>query len=109
MKKNKLANHEPTEIRRFWNQEASEKLKGRTIVKVEYMSEELVEDLGWYKIPVIMTLDNGWRIYPQMDDEGNDGGALFIEHTGETETHPSYPGEVFLKSSTMPNLTPSRQ
>ena len=106
---NKLKSIEPNEIRRYWNQEASDKLKGRTIVKVEYMSDELANHLDWYKIPIVMTLDNGWRIYPQCDDEGNDGGALFIEHTGETETHPSFPNEVFLKSSVMPNLTPNRQ
>ena len=32
---NKLKSIEPNEIRRYWNQEASDKLKGRTIVKVE--------------------------------------------------------------------------
>jgi hypothetical protein len=62
---------------RGWNRAATEKLVGRTIVKAEYMDEDEQRAHGWHSRPVILYLDNGSRIYPSQDDEGNDGGSLF--------------------------------
>ena len=52
-------------------------LVGSKIIKVDYMTDEECEKLGWYKRPIQIHLDNGAVLLPQADDEGNDGGALF--------------------------------
>lgn len=75
MKKETLPPQATTEDR--WNKAARELLQGRTIVKVGYMSEEEAEAMGWSARPIVIELDNGLLLYPSMDDEGNDGGALF--------------------------------
>ena len=50
---------------------------GRTITNIERMSEsEALNNYGWSKRPVIITLDNGVQLDPMADDEGNDGGAI---------------------------------
>ena len=68
-------------IKNYWTEKATKNLKGATIMKVEYMSSKELEDNMWYKSPVclLMQRPNGTKfwIYPSMDDEGNDGGALF--------------------------------
>ena len=89
-----------------WNKVASDLLLGRKIVKVEYLSsKECNESFGWYKRPITFTLDDGKVVVAQMDDEGNDGGVLLVECTGETETHPNYPGQKFLKTEVLPVLS----
>ena len=42
------------------------------------MSKKDAEELGWYKRPLMLMLENGTWIIPQQDDEGNDGGALWL-------------------------------
>ena len=32
--------------------------------------------MGWYKRPLLITLDDGKVIFPMADDEGNNGGAM---------------------------------
>jgi len=68
-------------VRQHWTKKAKDNLVGCKIVKVEYMPEKEVDDMMWYKSPLCMLLQrpNGTQfwIYPSMDDEGNDGGALF--------------------------------
>jgi hypothetical protein len=32
----------------------------------------------WYNRPLCILLDDGTWIIPQSDDEGNDGGALYV-------------------------------
>tara|TARA_B110000263_G_C14994361_1_gene367458 strand:- start:151 stop:384 length:234 start_codon:yes stop_codon:yes gene_type:complete len=59
-----------------WNKRAKA-LEGRKIIKVEYMSEEEANDIGWTDRPVCIGLDDGSWIYPSMDDEGNNAGSLF--------------------------------
>ena len=60
-------------------------LIGSKIIKVDYMSNEEAEEIGWYKRPIQIHLDNGAILSPQADDEGNDGGALFtgVQYKGE--------------------------
>ena len=48
---------------------------GKKIVKVQYMTKKNAGDLG-YQRPLMLKLDDGSLIFPQADDEGNDGGAL---------------------------------
>jgi hypothetical protein len=71
-----------------WIAKAEKLLLGRTIVKIEWMSSEETEDTGWYKRPVCLQLDDKSWIFPVMDDEGNDGGALNYYKAGKTEVLP---------------------
>ncbi len=68
-------------IKNYWTNTAKKNLVGATIVKVEYMPKQELEDMMWYKSPICLCMKrpNGtlFWIYPSMDDEGNDGGALF--------------------------------
>jgi hypothetical protein len=64
-------------IDKKWTDYAEKHLVGRTIAQVRYMSEEETKDMGWYKRPLVISLDDGTMLFPSMDDEGNDGGALF--------------------------------
>jgi len=92
-------------IEKKWTKVASDILVGRTITKVEYLDlEDTKSVFGWYKRPITFTLDDGKVVVAQMDDEGNDGGVLLVEFTGETTTHPSYPGQKFLKTEVLPVL-----
>tara|TARA_R110002074_G_scaffold64529_2_gene154061 strand:- start:1241 stop:1489 length:249 start_codon:yes stop_codon:yes gene_type:complete len=60
-----------------WEKDVRKLLLNRTIVKVRYLTDEEVEDLGWYAKAIVLHLDDGTLIYPSRDDEGNDAGALF--------------------------------
>lgn len=64
-----------------WNKIAAELLQGRTIKAVGYMSAEEAESAGFESRPVAIELDNGVVLFPQMDDEGNDAGALVCYNT----------------------------
>ena len=76
-------------IEKKWTDGIEEKLVGKKIVKVEYLSNESAESFHWYKRPIILFLDDGSEIIPSMDDEGNDGGALFfLDKIGDWHTFP---------------------
>jgi len=49
----------------------------RTVVDVRYLTEEEMGGLGWTKSAVVVIFNDGTMLYPSMDDEGNNGGALF--------------------------------
>ena len=73
-----------------WQKQAEKLLKGRTIIQIQWMTKENAEDIGWYKRPLLMVLDNGTIIHAQADDEGNDGGALYIQKGKESTTLPVF-------------------
>ena len=60
----------------YWTDKISKNLVGKTITKVEYVSEEETEKTGWYKRPIAIQLNDGNWLVPMADDEGNDGGAI---------------------------------
>tara|TARA_B100000575_G_C23011636_1_gene582737 strand:- start:779 stop:1024 length:246 start_codon:yes stop_codon:yes gene_type:complete len=60
-----------------WTKYASDKLVGKTIKLVRYLSEKEAESLGWYSRPLVIEFTDNSIIFPSKDDEGNDGGALF--------------------------------
>jgi len=60
----------------YWHKKAEKVLVGRKIVKVSYLTDKERDTLMWNKSPIVMELDDGTLLIPQMDDEGNDGGAL---------------------------------
>jgi hypothetical protein len=66
------------DVKAFWNKKAKEVLLGKTIVSVNYMTQEDADDMGWNKRPVVFKLSGGTICYLSCDDEGNDGGAMFL-------------------------------
>ena len=65
-----------TEIKVKWQNIAHKKLVSKTIMRVRYMDDEEMEVMGWYKRPIVIELSDNSLLIPQMDDEGNDGGAM---------------------------------
>ena len=63
-------------ITEFWNKRAKT-LVGKTIKEVRYMTDEEADQCMWYKKPIVIIFTDGTYIYPMMDDEGNDGGAIY--------------------------------
>lgn len=61
------------------NEKFQKLLTGKTISRCSYMTEENAKDFGWYKRPLIIEFTDGSMLIPQMDDEGNDGGAVIYE------------------------------
>jgi len=79
-------------IEKPWNEYAKQHLLGRTIKAVRYLTPEEMDDLGWRSRSVAMFLDDGTIVWPSMDDEGNNAGALFGEKKGGEElTFPVIP------------------
>ena len=64
-------------LKTLWGAEAAKILEGRTIVRARYMTKKEVEELGFRRAGILLMLDDGTFIFPSMDDEGNDSGALF--------------------------------
>jgi hypothetical protein len=69
-----------------WTSEAKKVLLKRTIVDVRYLTDEEMEDMGWYSRPLALFLDNGEHLIISADDEGNDGGAIFYGTNGVLPT-----------------------
>tara|TARA_R100000988_G_scaffold103400_1_gene82169 strand:+ start:508 stop:762 length:255 start_codon:yes stop_codon:yes gene_type:complete len=73
-------------VEKHWTDLAKKHLIGCQVIKVEYMKPKEVEDWMWYKAPLclLMSKPNGEQfwMFPSMDDEGNDGGALFTTIEG---------------------------
>ena len=54
-------------------------LIGRKITYIRWMTTKETEQLGYIGAsPVIIKLDDGTLLIPQMEDEGNDGGAVLV-------------------------------
>ena len=91
------------ELNERWEATANKILLNRKIVKIKWLTEDQAEqEFGWRKRPVMLILDDGTEIVPQMDDEGNDGGALLWINPKETVESKHYPGEKFTKTEVLP-------
>ena len=73
---------------KMWNKTANKLLLGKKIIKVEYMDSEEADKSMWYSRPVRIILDDGTNILPMSDDEGNDGGALWLGNKDGEEVLP---------------------
>ena len=62
----------------FQHNKRFEHLVGKTIKRVRYMKPEEAEHFMWSSRPLIIEFTDGTFMFPQCDDEGNDGGALFF-------------------------------
>jgi len=54
-------------------------LKGKTIKEVTWLGDKDMENLMWYKRPVIIHFTDGTILIHQSDDEGNDGGSMYYQ------------------------------
>lgn len=75
-------------IQNRWTEIAEKRVLGKQIVAVEYMSDQEADNIGWYKRPVAFKLNDGSWLYPQADDEGNDGGAIVYINKEDSEVFP---------------------
>ena len=71
-----------------WNKQAKKVLLGKKIVQVKYVDTKEANSYMWNNRPISFTLDDGTRLIVQMDDEGNDGGALYYQKGDKGETLP---------------------
>ena len=65
------------DLKKIWSRHAAKLLKGRRIVDVRYMTAKEQVDIDFRRASIVLILDNGHAIFPSMDDEGNDAGAMF--------------------------------
>lgn len=65
------------ELEKRWTDEANKQLKGKTIARVRYLTEDEMEDNMWYRRGVVIIFTDGSLCYPVADDEGNDSGVIF--------------------------------
>ena len=56
-------------------------LVGLKIDGVRYLTKAETDASAWYSSPIAMELSDGSALIPQSDDEGNDGGALWIANS----------------------------
>ena len=69
--------------RKYWNEKGQSILQGATIKYVRYFTKKESDDMMWYSQPIALLLKKGKKefwVYPSADDEGNDGGALFMNN-----------------------------
>lgn len=78
-----MANAQVKDTNKFWTDKAKLVLLGRKIVEVRYLTDEEMEDIGWYKRPLAFHLDDGTICFLSCDDEGNDGGVMFYQKDGD--------------------------
>lgn len=60
-----------------WERRASEKLVGKRVKGVRYLTKGEVEALGWCASALVLEFEDGTLLFPSRDDEGNGAGALF--------------------------------
>tara|TARA_Y100000592_G_C5194609_1_gene187710 strand:- start:64 stop:267 length:204 start_codon:yes stop_codon:yes gene_type:complete len=60
-------------------------IQGRTIETVRPMTPDEQDVEGWSRPAIVIVLDDGTKIYPSRDQEGNGPGAIFgVSAAGET-------------------------
>ena len=77
-----------SKLNKEWTTHAERALLNKRIIKVEYMSKKEANHYDWFHRPVTFILDDGTRVIPQADDEGNTGGALWFGTKDEESLMP---------------------
>jgi hypothetical protein len=62
-------------LRGYWLQYAVERLKGRKLRSLHEVVTATKEAHGWFRPVTVIILDDGSKIYPSVDPEGNAPGA----------------------------------
>lgn len=55
-------------------------LVAKKISSVRYMTQEEADAFMWDKRPLVIRFTDGSFLVPQMDDEGNNGGAMYFQN-----------------------------
>lgn len=61
------------------NERQEKLLKGKTVKQVRYLTDEEMKAMMWDKRPIAIQFDDGTVIVPMQDDEGNEGGSIYIQ------------------------------
>ena len=75
-------------VREKWTRFAKEKLVGRVVVGVRYLTLEEQQGMGWRSNALVIEFDDGSVIVPMSDDEGNNAGALLGVNEDKDYTFP---------------------
>lgn len=65
------------DLAKKWADKAAKHLVGKTISNVRYLTDDELQDLGWYHRSLVIFFNDNSYIFSSADDEGNDAGALF--------------------------------
>jgi len=65
-----------------WGMECTKKLNGKTIKTCRYMTDAEMQKMGWCQCPLLIIFTDGTVMYASIDNEGNDGGAIFTNIKG---------------------------
>jgi hypothetical protein len=65
-----------------WEDRCSAILVGKTIKYVRYQYTTEMKDMGWSKKSLIIFFTDGSYIFPAMDDEANNAGAILTSFKG---------------------------
>jgi len=72
--------NEEIQLDNMWVNKIKKNLLNKKIIDVRVMSISETKNLGWDYRSIVITLDDGEMIYPSMDDEGNEAGAIFTTY-----------------------------
>lgn len=71
-----MTDETPEQCEERWTNDILKNLKGKKIVDARYMTHDEADNSGFRRRPIILIFNDGTAIYPMMDDEGNDAGAI---------------------------------
>jgi len=63
-----------------WKKAVADKLVGKAIRSVSFMTQAEADEWGWHKRPLQINLSDGHQLLISQDDEGNDGGSVFTTY-----------------------------
>jgi hypothetical protein len=62
-----------------WTEKARKQFLGKTIVAVNYMTDENAKQMDWWERPLLLKLSDGTVIYASCDPECNGPGTLLVD------------------------------
>jgi len=64
------------DLRKNWTERATKEFKGKKVKSIEWLTKDEVKQSGWFHAAPVIMFEDGSYMVAQMDDEGNDAGAL---------------------------------